>query len=125
MEESKELMKHLDDYNKIILDLNAVGVKEYKHFVDTMMYGKQGLNMNEVKFALNFKELQRNESSIEPSGEGLNVRGRPKERDSKKTITKYRSKSRNPGSNFRFNKCKKEGHFKRDWPERRNKHSEK
>lgn len=76
MEEGKEMRKHLDDFNKTILDLNAVGVKikdedrtiiilsslpkMYEHFADTMLYGKQKLIMHEVKSALDSKDLQRN-----------------------------------------------------------------
>ena len=66
-------MKHLDDYNKIILDLNNLGVKiededqaiillsslpkMYEHFVDTILYGKEPLTMTGVKAALNSKEI--------------------------------------------------------------------
>lgn len=75
MEESKELKKHLDDYNRIILDLNVAGVKldeedqdiillsslprVYEHFVDTTLYGKQTLTVTEINSTLNSEELQR------------------------------------------------------------------
>lgn len=75
MDEGKEMRKHLDDFNKIIIDLNVVCVKTededkaiillsslpivYEHFVDTMLYGKQTLTMSEVKSTLNLKDLQR------------------------------------------------------------------
>ena len=71
MDESRELRRHLDDFNKIILDLNNLGVKieeedqaiillsslpkMYEHFVDTILYGKDTLTMSEVKAALNSK----------------------------------------------------------------------
>lgn len=96
MEESKELGNHLDDYNKIILNLNG-GRRPGHHITLFMIYGKQTLTMNEVKSVLNSKELQRKEISNEPFGEGLNVRGRTEKRDNKKTRGKSRSKSRNLG----------------------------
>ena len=56
MEEGKDMRKHLDEFNKIMLNLNKIGVKLeeedhaiillsslpklYEHFVDTMLYGK-------------------------------------------------------------------------------------
>lgn len=75
MDETKELRRHLDDFNKIILDLNILGVKfdeeeqaiillsslpkPYEHFVDTILYGKDILTMSEVNSALSSKELQK------------------------------------------------------------------
>ena len=75
MEEGKDLRKHLDEFNKVMLDLTNIGAKideedqaiillsslpkPYEHFVDTMLYGKQTFTMSEVKYALNSKELQR------------------------------------------------------------------
>lgn len=75
MDERKEMRKHYDDFNKIILNLNVVGVKiedkdqavilisslpkVYEHFVDTILHGKQSLFMSRVKNALNSKYLQR------------------------------------------------------------------
>lgn len=90
MEESKELKKHLDDYNRIMLDLNVAGVKldeedqdiillsslprVYEHFVDTTLYGKQTLTVTEINSTLNSEELQRKyEVASEVSGEGINV----------------------------------------------------
>ena len=62
IDETRELRKHLDDFNKIILDLNNLGVKIdeedqaiillsslpkiYEHFVDTILYGKDSLTMS-------------------------------------------------------------------------------
>lgn len=75
MDESVDLMKHLDEFNTIIFDLIAIGVEidqddqyimllsslpmAYEHFVDVMLYGKDTLTMDEVRAALNSKELQR------------------------------------------------------------------
>ena len=90
MDDTKEMRKHLDDFNKIILDLNGIGVKieeedqailllnslpkDYEYFVDTMMYGKQTLTMTKVKAALDSKELHRRTGSKSDNfGEGLNV----------------------------------------------------
>ena len=73
MEEGKDMRKHLDEFNKIMLNLNKIGVKIeeedhailllsslpklYEHFFDTMLYGKQTQTMVEVKAMLNSKEL--------------------------------------------------------------------
>lgn len=61
MEDSKDLRKHMDNFNRIILDLKNIVVKiqeedhaiillsslpkNYEHIVDTMLYGKQTLTM--------------------------------------------------------------------------------
>lgn len=66
MHDTMELQNHFDDFNKIILDLTAIGVeldqehqailllsslpKSYEQFVDTMLYGKDTLTM--VKYGL-------------------------------------------------------------------------
>ncbi|KAM6542471.1 hypothetical protein CsatB_006918 [Cannabis sativa] len=88
MDETRELRRHLDDFNKIILDLNNLGVKiddedqaiillsslpkMYEHFVDTILYGKDTLTMTEVKAALNSKEIQKKgDEGGDSNGEGL------------------------------------------------------
>ena len=74
----KDLRKHLDDFNKVMLDLLGIGVnieeedqaiillssrpKVYDHFVDTMLYGKETLKMSEVKVTLNSRKLQRKQT---------------------------------------------------------------
>lgn len=88
-----------------MLDLNSVGVKieeedqtiillsslpkVYKHFVDTMLYGKETLTMAQVKSALNTKELQRKADQPESShGDGLTAKGRSQKRDNKSSRNK-------------------------------------
>lgn len=64
-----------------------------EHFVDTTMYGKQTLIMNEVKLALNSKELQRkSEGTTEVIGEGLQLRARSDKRENKKIQRKVQIK---------------------------------
>ena len=88
MEDNKPLKIHLDDFNRIILDLKNINIKiddedqaiillsslpkRFQHFVDTMLYGKTTLSMDEVKVALNSKENQwENDSKKEEIVEGL------------------------------------------------------
>uniref|UniRef100_A0A803Q7M7 Retrovirus-related Pol polyprotein from transposon TNT 1-94 n=1 Tax=Cannabis sativa TaxID=3483 RepID=A0A803Q7M7_CANSA len=88
MEETNELRKHLDEFNRIILEMSNIGVKidekdhgiillsslpkSYEYFVDTILYGKDTLTMVEFKAALNCKEIQKKlEEKGETSGERL------------------------------------------------------
>ena len=101
MQEGRSIEDQMDKFNKIIDDLANVDVKikdedqaikllsslpnSYENFMDVMLYGRmQTLTMEEVKAALNSKELKKKfEAKIEPDGEGLSIRGRPDKRDKK------------------------------------------
>ena len=79
MSEGMQVNEHLDKFNRILLDLRGVGVdiddedqvmfllhslpESYESFVDTIMYGRDGISVNDVKDALLSKELKRSTSS--------------------------------------------------------------
>ena len=90
----------------------------YEHLVDTLMYGRQSLSMVDVKETLSSKAATKKETS---HVEGLTVRGRPEKREDGKG-KKKRSKSR--PKNMKCFHCHKEGHFKKDYPERKYKSKE-
>ncbi len=134
MSESTSVRDHIDNFNRIILDLQGVGVKieeedqaiillcslpnSYENFVDTMLYGRDTISVGDVKDALQSKELKRRVSGSceETSDMGLVVnRGRSKEKDDGNR-SKSRSKSRSKGQ-LRCFKCKEKGHFKKDCPQ--------
>ena len=66
---------HLDEFNKLILDLENVNIiledkdralimlsslsDSYEHFVDTLLYGRQSLTLKDVKNALESKDLKK------------------------------------------------------------------
>nr|GEW60947.1 retrovirus-related Pol polyprotein from transposon TNT 1-94 [Tanacetum cinerariifolium] len=123
----------LNTFNRIILDLQGVGVKvddedqalillcslpgSYENFVDTMLYGRTTISVNDVKDALLSKELKRKVYEDECSGSGLFAgRGRSHERNNGNE--RSRSKSRN-SRNVKYYRCKEKGHIKRDCPQKK------
>ena len=75
MKEGTAMKDHLDEFNKLILDLENVNVMlededralillsslpdSYEHFVDTLLYGRQTLTLKDVKNALESKDLKK------------------------------------------------------------------
>ncbi|KAJ0522195.1 putative RNA-directed DNA polymerase [Helianthus annuus] len=132
MSSGKSLEDHTDEFNKLILDLENIEValddedqaiifltslpSSYEHFVDTLMYSRDSLSMEDVLSALNSKELKKRSDSKEKGGDGLYVRGRSDQRNYSSGSRNSRSKSKS-----RFKRrcfvCNSEKHFKKDCPE--------
>ena len=75
MKEGTPISNHLDEFNRIVLDLKNIECKvededqalillcslpPFKHFVDTTLngFGKDSISIDDVKDALNSKELK-------------------------------------------------------------------
>ena len=108
----------LDDEGKALLLVSSLP-SSYSNFV-ALMYGRQTLSLDEVKAALNTRGLQEKSGNMN-SGEVLAVKAR---------TDKYDGKKKKQGNNKQNTKgkkcfqCQKEGHFKRDCPELKNKKKE-
>ena len=75
MKEGTTMKDHLDEFNKLILNLENVNIiledgdralillsslpDSYEHFVDTLLYGRQTLTLKDVKNALESKDLKK------------------------------------------------------------------
>ncbi|KAH9669834.1 Integrase catalytic domain-containing protein [Citrus sinensis] len=88
MKEATVMKDHLDEFNKLILDLENVSIilededvalillsslpDSYEHFVDTLLYGRQTLTLKDVKNALESKDLKKRTDGKEHiAGNGL------------------------------------------------------
>ncbi|GKA07713.1 retrovirus-related pol polyprotein from transposon TNT 1-94 [Tanacetum coccineum] len=117
MPAGRKISEHIDEFNKIVLDLANIEVKfededlalllltslpaSYEHFVDTLLYGREALTLEDVMATLNSKEI--------------------KERDSRQSRGKSRSKSRD--GRLKCYICQSEDHLKRNCPKNNRKKS--
>ncbi|KAH9650291.1 hypothetical protein KPL70_026321 [Citrus sinensis] len=109
----------LDDEGKALLLVSSLP-SSYSNFVDALMYGRQTLSLDEVKAALNTRGLQEKSGNMN-SGEVLAVKARTDKYDGKK---KKQGNNKQKTKGKKCFQCQKEGHFKRDCPELKNKKRE-
>ncbi|GJZ68967.1 hypothetical protein Tco_0632517 [Tanacetum coccineum] len=93
MSPGMKLGDHIDEFNKLILDLANIDIEiededqalmlltslpsSYENFVETLLYGRESLTMEDVLATLNSRELKkRTEGTKEETGDGLYVRRR-------------------------------------------------
>ncbi|KAK0599638.1 hypothetical protein LWI29_007194 [Acer saccharum] len=129
MQDGKNLQDHIDEFNKLCLDLENIQIeyededkalvllhslpKSYENFVDILKHGRETLSLEDVISALNSKDFQRKCEMKEQSGESLIVRGRTDKRD-QKSRGKSRSKSRGGHKkSIKCYYCHEEGHIRK------------
>nr|GEX69700.1 retrovirus-related Pol polyprotein from transposon TNT 1-94 [Tanacetum cinerariifolium] len=84
----------------------------YEYFVDTLLYGRDALTLEDVMATLNSKEIKQRSKAKGDNGKGLYVRRRSDRRDSHQSRRKSRSKSR--GERLKCYICQSEDHLKRN-----------
>ncbi|GKA76938.1 retrovirus-related pol polyprotein from transposon TNT 1-94 [Tanacetum coccineum] len=117
----RKISEHIDEFNKIVLDLASIEVKfededlalllltslpaSYEHFVDTLLYGREALTLEDVMATLNSKEIKERSKAKGDDGEELYVRGRTDRGDSsqsrgkvKNRVSSYVKKDEQPSS---------------------------
>ncbi|GKB06417.1 hypothetical protein Tco_0834650 [Tanacetum coccineum] len=119
----QKISEHIDEFNKIVLDLANEDEDlalllltslpaSYKHFVDTLLYGREALTLEDVMATLNSKEIKERSKAKGDDGDGLYVRGRTERRDSRHSRGKSRSKSQ--GGRLKCYIFQSEDHLKRN-----------
>ena len=100
MKDGVAIKDHLDEFNKLILDLENVNFDlededralilqsslpdSVEHFVDTLLYGRQTLTLKDVKSALESKDSKKRSNGKDQSyGEGLTVKSKAEKKNNK------------------------------------------
>ncbi|GKE54580.1 hypothetical protein Tco_1489736 [Tanacetum coccineum] len=94
---SKSLSKHIDEFHKLVDDLAAIDTaisnedhtlllltslpSSYDNFVETLLYGRDTLKLEDVHVTLNSRELHKMTEAKSDGGEGLYLKGRSSQRD--------------------------------------------
>ena len=145
MTEEKTMSNQIDDFNKIIDDLENIDIKmedeeqalillnampkTYEPLEDAMLYGReQTLILEEVQSAIRAKELQRRiEVKGETIGEGLLVKGKKSFKSGKDYNGPQKNKNEvaQNGVKLKCFHCHKEGHFKKNYPDKKKRFQEK
>jgi len=109
MDSGTLLQDHLDAFNKLVMDLQTVGIKKdeetlacallfsltskYRDIENSMMYSKEPITLEQVWQALNSCDVRMHfEGDKGDEASGLFVRGRTSQQGRRKS--KYKSKSR-------------------------------
>ncbi|GJS38829.1 zinc finger, CCHC-type containing protein [Tanacetum coccineum] len=126
-----KLGDHIDEFNKLILDLENINIEiededqalmlltslpsSYENFMETLLYGRESLTMEDVLMTLNSRELKkRTEDTKEETGDGLYVRGRSDHSGEAHSGESSRFKSRGGTGKLKCFICHSDGHLKRD-----------
>lgn len=105
MKNGTTMNDHLDEFNKLILDLENVNIMledkdralillsslydSYEHFVDTLLYERQTLILKDVKNALKYKDLKkRTYDNDEATGDGLVAKAKSEKKVNKEKKNK-------------------------------------
>src|SRR5436190_6822526 len=124
MKKGTPILQHLNLFNKIVSDLLALEVKleeedkallllgslpsSYDHLVTTIMYGKETLELEDVRVVLMNNEIMKKTDTTEEASGLVTKKGRG---GSRSRGPKRDKESSNLGVCYY---CKKPGHFKRD-----------
>lgn len=128
MSEGTSIKSHVDVFNSILMDLENLDIKvededqallllcslppSYKHFRETLIYGRDEITMDDVKSSLFSKDLLDKElthpSTSKENVEALYARGRKMDRNSNSKTSDRRSKSKGKVKTCFY--CKKRGH---------------
>ncbi|GJW84417.1 zinc finger, CCHC-type containing protein [Tanacetum coccineum] len=125
------LMKKLE-FHKLVGDLAAIDTaisyedqaflllaslsSSYDNFVETLLYGRDTLKLEDVLATLSSTELQKITEATGDGGEELYVRKRSGQRDMEQGTYSAWSKSQGRSSRIRCYICQSEEHLKRDFP---------
>ncbi|KAH9762947.1 hypothetical protein KPL70_001004 [Citrus sinensis] len=132
MKEGTTMRDHVDEFNKLILDLENVNVMlededralillsslpdSYEHFVDTLLYGRQTLTLKDVKNALESKYLKkRADGKDQITRDGLVAKAKTEKnmyKDKKNKNQKEKTDKMKKKRKCYF--CQKEGHYIKD-----------
>ena len=145
MREGVKIQDHIDTFNKIILDLEGVEnvkisdedkaffllsslLKSYEGFVDTMLYGRTTLSLEDVKAYLSSKEIQKNNGLETSNGDGLIARSEKKKDHNNKNQGKGHGKNQENADKKKKKRkcfyCRKEWHYIRDCLKKKKKESQ-
>lgn len=113
MSTSETINATLSDEDKALLSISSLP-KSNEHFVDTLMYGRHTLSLDEVQSSVNTEELQRKQENLgNSSSEGLTVKVRSEWKKKKQGNNKEKPK------NLKCFLCHKKRCFKKDCPKRK------
>ncbi|GJY86231.1 retrovirus-related pol polyprotein from transposon TNT 1-94 [Tanacetum coccineum] len=133
MSPGTKLSDHIDEFNKLILDLANIDIEiededqalmlltslpsSYENFVETLLYGRESLTMEDVLATLNSREWKKKtKGTKEETGDGLYVTGRSNHSGKAHFGGSSRFKSRGRTGKLKCFICHSKGHLKRDCP---------